>query len=170
MSVQGFNRPGDGAGGLKIVDKLKLIPGNIKYGVTIGGVTGNVPAFSAGNLLAINNSTIVSKTGTTATKVKETTIQTAGMYRISYLFQGNANNNYYYSQLYINGVPQGTEQQLPYATCIAGVTYTQDIYLNVGDVVSVYGRAQTGNTNVGFSGSSLTFGILAPTGVNTTGY
>lgn len=135
----------DGKDSLSFQDKQKLIPGNLRLGVSIkldgADVVGNYNEiiFSAGNtpFYYQNDGSSASHytSSTVITLIRRVTMLMAGVIRVSFSLKTNGGSTAY-GQLYKNGSPIGT---LRSNTTTTEVTYTEDVSVAVNDKIEVWG-------------------------------
>ncbi|PQP82962.1 hypothetical protein C0Q44_16500 [Paenibacillus sp. PCH8] len=115
---------------------------NIPVGKTILGVPGSLVAgVKPGLVLQAGsdpyaNGNLASTHSTDPIRVREVTILTGGVYRVSYHTRSESQRtNYAYSQLYINGAARGALRQTD-----SGQTtlFVEDISLTAGEVLQLY--------------------------------
>ncbi len=124
------------------LDLSNLTPSNIKSGVTIDGVVGNVipPAtLIVGDYIfamsSNDNNYISGKTP--PVMVKSIKVNNAGSIRVKYRARRRNSTIVGTSQIYINGVPAGIERLNPATT--PGTLYTEDFNdIKIGDVIAIY--------------------------------
>lgn len=82
-----------------------------------------------------------STTSNTSTKLKEIIVAVGGVVRVSFdLKHSTGSSTFSYAQIYRNGVPWGTQRQTDSTSYI---TYTEDIYVNKGDLIQLYAWGDT---------------------------
>lgn len=144
----------DGKDSISFQDKQKLIPSNLKLGVSIKldgtdvvGTYNNI-VFSAGNTPFYyqndGGSAIHYTSSTIYTLIRRVTMLLSGVVRVSFSIRTNGGATAY-GRLYKNGVPIGIERSNNSTT---EVTYTEDVTVAANDQIEVYGY-------VGGSGLSM---------------
>lgn len=110
---------------------------NILYRCFVSGVWNKIRPFSykASDDLLISSDAEKSTSSTGYTKLKEITVPSSGIYRIS--FDLKSNNEYHYAsgQIYKNGSAFGTEQSTESTDFIS---YTEDLRFSCNDLIQLY--------------------------------
>ncbi|WP_342550464.1 hypothetical protein MKX57_17375 [Lysinibacillus sp. FSL M8-0216] len=128
------------------LDLSQLIPGNIKNGVTIDGVTGNLigsPTPSVGDAAVVASVGYTVQYTSDFKKIKEIICNFSGRVRITFDLYGSGTGKGYehvYGQIYINGVPKGITRD---NNSSSGTFYSEDFDINNGDRVQLYARGRT---------------------------
>ena len=103
-----------------------------------GSVVKGAALVAPGDLLLISNATERGTGSQTLTKMKETKALSGGQFRIKFdLKQQSGYTGPAYGQIYVNGVPKGILRQ---TTSASPVTFTEDISVDVDDLVQLYCR------------------------------
>ncbi len=124
----------------------QLIPGNIKNGVTIDGVTSNLigsPTPSVGDAAVVASVGYTVQYTSDFKKIKEIICNFSGRVRITFDLYGSGTGKGYehvYGQIYINGVPKGIIRD---NNSSSGTFYSEDFDINNGDRVQLYARGRT---------------------------
>lgn len=131
-------------------DDADLIAVNIKQGVDIMGLVGTYQfTFSPGENLQYTDGYENFHYNTAYTLQKQCTVGMKGTFRVKFrLYNKNYEERVVYGRLRKNGIDTGTERV---NTTSAIVTYTEDISLEPGDVLSVYSRTGNGGYAVAVS-------------------
>lgn len=118
-----------------------LIAANIKSGINIFGVNGNLVPIAAGNNLIHSNVGEQTTGSLSFTKLKSTVVAEGGTYRISFDLRNQSGMGYTVGgRIYVNGISRGTLR----TNASAGyITYTEDITLNANDEVQIYAYAHS---------------------------
>ena len=127
-----------------VVGDVDLVAENIKQGVNIFGVVGNLPAlvFQPGEVVLIESPERAAISPSSWTKVKEIEIYYGGIIRLTWDFEAKA----IYSsscRTYVNGIPYGPER-----SSNVDITYTEDITVNAGDLIQIYVKGSNGSPYV----------------------
>ncbi|WP_297425774.1 hypothetical protein [Clostridium sp.] len=136
-----------------------LLAANIISGISIFEVAGSyapLVTVSGTAITLYNDTTLVQKTGTTPQVAKTLTCYNQGGVITVYFGMCAYNDGFTsYAQIYVNGVARGT---LRTTTTIQGTLYfTEDVAVNVGDVVQIYAWNQT-NYTTGITAFRITCG------------
>lgn len=124
----------------------QLIPGNIKNGVTIDGVTGNLigsPTPSVGDAPVLAAVGYTVQYTSDFKKIKEIICNFSGRVRITFDLYGSGTGKGYehvYGQIYINSVPKGIIRNNNNSS---GTFYSEDFDINNGDRVQLYAHGRT---------------------------
>ncbi|MGD2197438.1 hypothetical protein [Lysinibacillus fusiformis] len=124
----------------------QLIPGNIKNGVTIDGVTGNLvgsPTPSVGDAAVLAAVSRVTQYTSDYKKVREIICNFSGRVRVTFDLYGTGSGSGYenvYGQVYINGVAEGVVRTNNNSS---GTFYSEDFDINNGDRVQLYTHGRT---------------------------
>jgi hypothetical protein len=127
------------------LDLSQLIPGNIKNGVTIDGVTGNLigsPTPSVGDAAVLAAVSRVTQYTSDYKKVREIICNFSGRVRVTFNLYGSGSGAGYehvYGQVYINGVVKGIARD---NNASSGIFYSEDFDINNGDRVQLYTRGR----------------------------
>lgn len=123
------------------LDLTNLTAGNIKYGITIDGKTGNLKQIVTGDTIAFSASSSKSVAATgTPIKAKEIQLKVGGVIRVSFEIACQAGQTYY-GQIYINSVPCGI---LRSGTQTGFVTYTEDFTITADANIQLYVNGTSG--------------------------
>ncbi|MEK4173375.1 hypothetical protein MHI22_18200 [Lysinibacillus sp. FSL L8-0312] len=128
------------------LDLSQLIPGNIKNGVTIDGVTGNLigsPTPSVGDAAVVASVGYTVQYTSDFKKIKEIICNFSGRVRITFDLYGSGTGKGYehvYGQIYINGIPKGVIRNNNNSS---GTFYSEDFDINNGDRVQLYAHGRT---------------------------
>jgi len=132
----------------KVKGEANLTAGNIKSGVVIGAVTGNLLSLPT-TVTAGYNTFYVASGGEVydgAGEIKNDVIVTiGGTYRTQFDMRSGSAGYGCWGQIYVNGVARGTSQ---YTTLATDTTYTQDITVNAGDHIQLRGQAAAMKSSV----------------------
>jgi len=155
------NNQGVAAGytsGGTVYGDANLVAGNIKSGVNIFGVAGNLTpySFTPGTFVLLSAPTARATSSTTYAKLKEFQVQKSGVIRVSFYLSSGSTGDDAYGRIFKNGVAFGTER---FQTGLSGATYTEDITVAIGDIIQIY--AHTGNGTMGITATiaNATIGV-----------
>jgi len=147
------------------LDLTNLVATNIKSGVVIDGITGNlITGVSPGDYVIGTNSTLLTGSGVTPIKLKQFRMNTGGLFRVTSNLNGSSDeygNHRGYGRIYVNGVAKGTIRSV---LGTSYVSYTEDIQVDANDLIQMYLWGESAN----YYGRNTTFtiGILLPTATN----
>lgn len=115
----------------------------------VGARLGDLETFSSGNLVLASSAVKANTTSTSWTKLKEIIVGHGGTLKTSFDLRNTAGQGTIQGRIYVNGNAVGTAQSRGSNTNWA--TYTEDITVQAGDKVQLYGKGYYGG---GFSVSS----------------
>lgn len=138
-------------GDITIQGDPDLVASNILSGKNIFGVVGNVATYgnvTAGSNLLLNHSTVGNITSTDTAvygkKLKEIRVNLNGTIRVAFTMQQNtAVGNAVVAKIYVNGVARGIERGASNGSDANPITYTEDITINSGDLVQIFGYTKS---------------------------
>lgn len=148
------------------LDLSKLIPQNIKSGVTIDGKIGTLTELGAGDTIVYpmsQYSNIFTKTPTSSLDLR---MPFSTTYRIKFDMGQASASDPGYAQIYVDGVAKGIKRT--HANPSTQVTYTEDIYVPANGILSLYGWQPT-NENGYLALGRLTVGITSVPIIKTGG-
>lgn len=121
------------------LDLTNLIAGNIKKGITVGGINGTYidNSITAGNNLVIDSGEgeSVAEQYPAMKKVREIKISRTGTVRVKFDIEAPLETKITYGQIYKNGVAVGI---LRTVSLVAFTTFTEDFTVNANDLIQLY--------------------------------
>lgn len=128
---------------------INLIPGNIRKGANIFGVSGSAPSLTTvtpGNQLLASSTNVKQITGTAeyATRIKEYRVYVSGTVRVKFTMETLSviMGGGCVAKIYINNVAVGPESSASNGSDKNPQTYTQDYSVNSGDLICLWGYAK----------------------------
>lgn len=139
----------------KVVGDPDLIPANIRQGVNIFGVVGNLEPLEPGDNVVVSATTPRSHDSTSPLKLKEIRISKKGTYRVKFDLFPNGVGFTAYARIYVNDVGRGILRSNNVNS--SPITFTEDITINDNDLIQIYAWS----SNDGFEAvvSNMTIGI-----------
>lgn len=133
------------------LDLTNAIPSNIKKNINIGGVIGTLEEeiLVSGDTIILQSVSTITVTSNVFVKCKEIQILRSGTIRVKHSTKIAEAISTMISRIYVNGIAVGTIRN---NTNTSSTNYTEDIAVNKGDLIQVYGRvADAGYTGYVFS-------------------
>jgi hypothetical protein len=139
----------------KVLGDPDLISSNIKQGVNIFGVVGNLEPLGPGDNVVVSAITHRSHNSTSPMKLKEIRVSKKGTYRVKFDLYPNGIGFTAYARIYVNDVGRGILRSNNVNS--SPITFTEDITINDNDLIQIYAWS----SNDGFTAvvSNMTIGI-----------